>query len=111
MEDQVMKRWTHDGPRQSSQRWHWHWRNYQGKAYPNPIPGEAERDQSALDQEIWARVCAHEDSLKRDQREFDRNMLRRRREKTGRIGQPLRKPSYGLADLERERRTLDKLGL
>jgi hypothetical protein len=80
----TIKNWTHDGPRQSSQPYAWHWSFYQGKAYPNPVPGQADRDQAGFDQDRAQYFCTVEINRERDERELRQRMEKRRREKTGR---------------------------
>jgi hypothetical protein len=78
-----VKRWG-DGPQLTSQPFFHRWDTFQGKAYPNPIPGESERDQAKLDAERERRLRWREDWYERQERQERRHMEKRRREKKGR---------------------------
>ena len=84
--------WTYDGPRQSSQPWSWHWSCYQGKAYPNPLPGEAERNQVQRDEERLRRTIAQETFFKHMEGDPERRIAAQRRQKKGRSIPPLHRP-------------------
>jgi hypothetical protein len=73
-----------DCPSQSSQPFYWTWEAFQGKAFPNPYNGDLERDQRLLDAER-ERVQRRRASLEeREHERVQRNLAKRRREKTGR---------------------------
>ena len=86
------KKWISDGPRQSSQPWQWDKRAFPGKAYPNPIPGEKERDQARADEERHRRLVSQDELFKNSGGETERRIAERRREKKGRNVPPLHRP-------------------